>query len=132
MSIGILIITHENIGRVILEAATETLGECPLEVEVIDAPRCCDPDEILERVTLSVNRLDKGDGVLTLTDLYGATPSNVCSRLLGGTHKIAVVAGLNLSMMIRVLNYPEESLYELVNKAVDAGKTGVLQITESL
>ena len=69
--------------------------------------------------------LDDGDGVLVLTDLYGSTPSNIAASLLG-TGAVQVVAGLNLPMLIRVLNYPAEDLPALADKAVSGGNRGIL------
>jgi PTS system ascorbate-specific IIA component len=69
-------------------------------------------------------RLDDGDGVLVLTDLFGSTPSNISVRLLSRGN-IEVVSGVNLSMLIRVMNYPELSLPILVTKALTGGHDGI-------
>lgn len=69
--------------------------------------------------------LDGGDGVLVLSDLYGATPCNVANRLPGlGVH-MHCVSGLNLPMLLRVLNYPEQSLDELAQTAATGGRGGI-------
>ena len=85
----------------------------------------CDPERILEDAKQAAQQLDSGDGVLVLTDMYGATPSNIACRL----HEfcqVRVVSGLNLPMLIRILNYPNLSLDELRHKAVTGGRDGVL------
>jgi PTS system mannose-specific IIA component len=69
--------------------------------------------------------MDKGDGVLILTDMFGSTPSNIAHRL-AQRGKVMVVTGLNLPMMIKVMNYPTHNLEQLVELAVKGGKTGVL------
>lgn len=66
-----------------------------------------------------------GDGVLVLTDIYGSTPGNIANRLFDA-HGVAVIAGINVPMLIRVLNYPDLSLEELVNKAVTGGHDGII------
>lgn len=71
-----------------------------------------------------VDRLQSGDGVLILTDMYGSTPSNVANRLMA-KDGIQIVSGINLPMLLRVLNYPELGLEELVQKAVSGGRDGV-------
>jgi len=76
-----------------------------------------------------VDELNSGDGVLILTDLYGATPSNIACRLTRFSD-VMVVAGLNLSMLIRVLNYPELSLTEMAERAVDGGRQGVMLLPD--
>ena len=73
----------------------------------------------------AAEKLDSGDGVLVLTDMYGATPSNIACRLRK-LHDVRVVAGLNLPMLIRVLNYPGLDLDELMHKALSGGRDGVL------
>ena len=96
MSVGLLIITHGHIGEHLLEQARRT----------------CE-------------KLDQGDGVLVLTDMFGSTPSNIANRLLGES-TIQVVAGINLPMLVRVLNYPSLNLHKMVNKALSGGHDGIL------
>jgi PTS system ascorbate-specific IIA component len=72
-----------------------------------------------------IKTMDKGDGVLILTDMFGSTPSNIAHRL-SQAGKVMVVTGLNLPMMIKVMNYPNLNLQQLVDLAVEGGKSGVL------
>lgn len=72
-----------------------------------------------------IKTMDKGDGVLILTDMFGSTPSNIAHRL-SQPGRVMVVTGLNLPMMIKVMNYPKLDLQELVDLAVEGGKSGVL------
>ena len=68
--------------------------------------------------------LDDGDGVLILTDIYGATPSNIaCALHSGGGSR--VVSGLNLPMLIRAFNYPDDDLTGLVERAREGGTRGI-------
>ena len=125
MSVGLLIITHGHIGEQLLETAKTMLGVCPLQTSHLVIPQPCNPDKLLAQARSSCEELDQGDGVLVLTDMYGSTPSNIANRLLGETN-IQVVAGLNLPMLVRVLNYPSLNLHELVNKALTGGHDGIL------
>jgi PTS system mannose-specific IIA component len=124
MSVGILIITHGSIGKVLLQAALDILGECPLPALTIAASSGCDPERVLQEATRTVRQLDRGDGVLVLTDMYGATPSNVACRL-PALQKVRVVSGLNLPMLVRVLNYSGLELEQLATKALSGGREGV-------
>ena len=124
MSVGLLVITHERIATAIIDAATSMLDGCPLKVEVLPAPRDCDPDELRREAGLRVQAIDQGDGVLVLTDIYGSTPSNVACSLVDGKRVLAV-SGINLPMLVRVMNYPRLSLSELADKAVSGGRDGV-------
>ncbi len=127
MSVGLLIISHDGIGPAILGTTSLMLGDCPLNAKLLMASRDCDPAELTEQATEYLQLLDSGDGVLVLTDLYGATPSNIAAQLIE-QNNIRVIAGLNLSMLIRVLNYPELDLDSLAEKALSGGRDGVLAI----
>jgi PTS system mannose-specific IIA component len=124
MSVGVLIITHNDIGRVLLDTATSMLGTSPLECIVISLTPSADPDTLMRKAREDVARLNKGDGVLVLTDMYGSTPSNIAVSLCS-SKDIMVVAGINLPMLIRVMNYPQLSLAQLANKAITGGNDGI-------
>ena len=125
MSVGLLIVTHGHIGEQLLDTATNMLGVCPLQTAHLVVPRACEPETLLEQARRSCKELDQGDGVLVLTDMFGSTPSNIANRLLGESN-IQVVAGINLPMLIRVLNYPNLNLHKMVNKALSGGHDGIL------
>lgn len=120
-----MLVTHGNIGAIILQAAIEVLGVCPLTTSTVSVPADCDPGRVLEEAQAAVDSMNNGDGVLILTDMYGATPGNIACRI-HNPHDVRVVAGLNLPMLIRALNYPQLSLDELAAKAVSGGLDGVL------
>lgn len=124
MSIGLLIVTHVNIGQAMLDTATRMLGVCPVATEVLEADWDCRPEELCARARRLVAQLDDGDGVLVLTDMYGGTPSNIANSL-GNDHKVAVVTGLNLPMLVRLLNYASLDLHEVAEKAYSGGRAGV-------
>ncbi len=122
--IGLLIVTHDSIGQSLVESATNMLGMCPMALEVVSVTTGCDPDDASGKTAEALARLDTGFGVLVLTDMYGSTPSNIANRLQG-RDQVFVVAGLNLPMLIRVLNYPDLSLEELAYKAMSGGRDGI-------
>jgi mannose PTS system EIIA component len=126
MRVGLLIIAHERLGSVLLETATGTLNHCPLNAEILSVCRDCDPEELRQRAQMMAKRLNKGEGVLVLTDMYGSTPSNVACSLLKQPG-VEVVAGLNLPMLIRILNYPDLELSQLAQKAVSGGTDGIMR-----
>jgi PTS system ascorbate-specific IIA component len=82
---------------------------------------------LLQRAKKALAALDTGDGVLVLTDLFGSTPSNIAARLLDSS-RTRVVTGINLPMLIRVLNYPQLDLASLAAKAVSGGLDGVFEM----
>lgn len=126
MSVGILIITHAKVGEVLIETADKMLGGLPLHVQVMPIPLDCEPRNSVELALEKIQALDEGDGVLVLTDMFGSTPSNVANQLLQ-RKGVCVITGLNLPMLIRVLNYPRMSLEELSQKALSGGIDGIMQ-----
>lgn len=125
MSVGVLLLTHESMGAALVSAARHVLGRLPLPVEVQEVAPNADPDQMLRDAASRARELDGGDGVLVLSDLYGATPCNVANRLPKlGVH-MHCVSGLNLPMLLRVLNYPEQSLDELAQTAASGGRGGI-------
>ncbi len=125
MTTGILLLSHELLGQAMLDISVKTLSVCPLATRVLGVPLDDDPDALAVRAEKLVAELNSGDGVLILTDLCGATPSNIASRL-AHLDDVMVVAGLNLPMLIRVLNYPKLSLAEMAARAVDGGRQGIM------
>jgi PTS system ascorbate-specific IIA component len=125
MKVGVLIVAHDQLGRVLLDTAVSTLGDCPLPVEVLPVSRDMDPDLLVAQARGLLQRLDTGAGVLVLTDMYGSTPGNIACRLQADD-KVQVVAGVNLPMLFRVFNYPNLDLHDLTEKAVSGGSAGVL------
>lgn len=125
MTVGLLLITHNDIGSTLLATASRMLGECPLQAKVLAVTEDCEPARMRARAREMAEQIDNGDGVLVLTDMFGSTPSNIANGLEIGP-KCLVLAGVNLSMVVRVLNYPELSLVDLAAKALSGGKDGVL------
>jgi PTS system ascorbate-specific IIA component len=125
MSVGLLIITHGRIGEDLLETAKSMLGVCPLQTAYMAVSQSSDPEKLFNQAKRICESLNQGDGVLVLTDIYGSTPSNVANRLLEESY-IQVVAGLNLPMLVRVLNYPSLNLHKMINKALSGGHDGIL------
>jgi len=130
MSVGILIITHDGIGPALLGTASFMLGDCPLHAKVLAASRDCNPDQLIADADEQIASLDEGDGVLVLTDLYGSTPSNIASKLTDKSN-VHTVTGLNLSMLIRVMNYPDLDLESLAEKALSGAHDGIKLIKNS-
>ena len=125
MTVNILIISHDNVGEALLEAAVNTLGFCPLTADVLPIRSDCDPEEAIKTALNKIQQLDEGDGILILTDIYGSTPSNISCKLVQKCNA-RVVSGINLPMLIRVLNYPKLNLDELTEKAVSGGREGIM------
>jgi len=124
MSVGILLITHPGIGSSILHSARRIIDRCPLVTMCIEVPVDANLQRIDASATRLIGQLDQGDGVLVLTDIFGATPNNI-ARQFTSPGKVAVLAGLNLTMLVRVFNYPDADLKTLCDTAVQGGSRGV-------
>ncbi|VAX05497.1 PTS system, mannose/fructose/sorbose family, IIA component [hydrothermal vent metagenome] len=125
MSIGLLLVTHNNMGTELLATATTMLGNCPLQTNTLTVPFDCDLEQAHTSARHHIQQLDQGDGVLVLTDIFGSTPSNIVCAMQGG-ERVIIVTGLNLPMLIRVLNYPKLDLPTLAEKAESGGHTGII------
>lgn len=126
MSTGILLMTHPGIGSSILHNAMRIYGETPLPVRCLEVPVDTGLARIEADAIQAIEQLDEGYGVLVITDIFGATPDNI-ARKLNKQHKIIVLAGLNLPMLLRVFNYPLDDLTQLCAKAVEGGTRGVFK-----
>ncbi len=126
MAVGILLVTHKGIGSALAAVATTLLRTLPLRVEAFEVPFDGDPDALLPQASAALRRADSGDGVLVLTDVYGATPSNIAARLASLGTPVRRVSALSLPMLLRVLNYPELTLAELPAVAAAGARNGVV------
>jgi mannose PTS system EIIA component len=127
MSVGILLVTHAGIGSALVAVATALLrGNLPLKVEAFEVPFDGEPDALLPQASAALRRVDDGHGVLILTDIYGATPSNLAARLARIGTPARRVSALNLPMLLRVMNYAELPLDELPAVAASGARNGVI------
>ncbi len=126
MAVGILLITHPGIGVPLVEVATRLLRQLPLRVEAFEVPFDGDPDALLPQASAALRRVDSGQGVLVLTDLYGATPSNLAAKVARLGTPVRRVAGLSLPMLLRVLNYAELELDALPAVAAAGARNGTI------
>jgi len=125
MTVSILLITHDSVGQSLIVAAINILGFCPLTADLLPVPFDSDPEKIIKEAKEKIQHINKGDGVLILTDIYGSTPGNIACSLLKEDN-IRVISGINLPMLIRVLNYPKLDLDDLALKAASGGKEGIM------
>lgn len=129
MNVKILLVTHEAIGAEFLAVTRNTYGSLPIDTEVIAIDYKADPQSFIPRLEQLLNAYEPTDGILILTDLYGSTPSNIALTIaltLEQHHHVQVISGLNLPMLLKVMNYPELDLIHLAQKALCGGKDGIM------
>jgi PTS system mannose-specific IIA component len=127
MNIGLLLLTHNDIGAQLLLAAKSTYGSVPYRTELLSIDHYDQPTDLINLAQQYVKVLDSGDGVLILTDMFGSTPSNI-AKSFSHRKNVNVISGINLSMLLNIFNYPSLNLKEITKKALEGGKDGVTQI----
>ena len=125
--IGILLITHGELGKSLIECATHVLGDKPKFLDSLTIENDCAHENMYKEISEKINRLNQGDGVLILTDIFGATPCNIITKIIE-PGKVNAIAGVNLSMLIRSISYRHESFDTLITKAIEGAKNGIIHI----
>jgi len=124
--IGVVLVTHTEYGLYLLKAAELILG--PQEncfFVSVDVTK--EVEKSLGEIKKGVKQSDQGDGVVVLTDMFGGTPTNLSLSLLNlGEHRLEVITGVNLPMLLRVLGSRKLRLEDLAKEAKAAGTQGIV------
>ena len=129
--IGILLITHGSYGEALVQNACHVLNKRPPHIVQLGVSAQDDPLDLLPTARQMLGWADAGHGVLLLTDIYGATPSNIATKLLE-PGRVEGVAGVSLPMLLRALTYREKGMETLVAKAVSGARDGVLNMLKDI
>jgi PTS system mannose-specific IIA component len=127
---AILLIAHAPLANALRQCALHVFPDSEATVAAIDVQPNLSPDETLAMARIALEqlgRMPKIKGVLVLTDIFGATPSNVAQKLVDGVHS-RLITGVNLPMLLRSVSYRHEPLEALVSRAVVGGTQGVMQV----
>jgi PTS system mannose-specific IIA component len=122
--IGLLIVTHCELGRELLNAAEFIVGriEGAAAIAVVETTGS---EGLRKSIEEKVVSLDSGKGVIILTDMFGGTPSNLSLSFLR-KEKVEVLTGVNLPMVIAIVQWRSSlKLTEIAEKALEAGRTGI-------
>ncbi len=124
MRIGVVIVTHYELGDQFLQALRLIVPDAPEFLSVSVAPD--QPvDELRSAIGARLAQADHGDGVLVLTDMFGGTPSNMSLSFLG-EHHVEIVTGVNLPMLIKLATLGEEkSLEDLARFIKEYGQRNI-------
>ena len=127
--IGLFLITHATYGESLIQCACHVLNKRPLQIAQLGVSLQDDPLDLLPLARDMLRLVDTGEGVLIMTDLYGATPSNIATKLLV-PGRIEGLAGVNLPMLLRALTYRDKGMETLITRAIAGGRDGVLNIVD--
>lgn len=122
--VGVIVASHVDYGSAMLRTAEFILGQ-QSDCSSISVDVAQDVSETVCRLTDAAQRLDKGSGVIILTDMFGGTPTNLALSLLA-THNVEVVTGVNLPMLLKVFTSRDKKLDELARIAGEAGTKGIV------
>jgi PTS system mannose-specific IIA component len=127
---AILIIAHAPLAHALRSCALHVFPDCGAQLAAIDVQPNMPPEETLATARIAMQQLTAAGpvkGVLVLTDIFGATPSNVAQKLVDGATS-RLITGVNLPMLLRSVSYRNEPLDALVSRAVIGGTQGVMQV----
>ena len=125
--IGIFLITHGTFGESLIQNVCHVLNKRPQLIAQIGIAAQDDPQEILPIAKQLLEQVDGGEGVLVMTDILGATPSNIALKLLE-PGRIEGIAGVSLPMLLRALTYRKNGMETLMEKATSGGRDGVINM----
>ena len=123
---SILLVAHAPLASALLEVATHAYADCRREVLAVDIPPSASLEAAAELVSQALKALP-GPEVLVLADAFGATPCNAALAVVDGV-QARVVTGINVPMVWRALCYGHLPLGELLTRAADGGRQGIMQV----
>ena len=123
--IGLVIVTHSGLGEALVEAG-ESILEGPIDaVTSVSVDLRQSAKKMREKIHTAIKAVDKGKGVLILTDMFGGTPSNLSLSFLE-EGRIEVLTGVNLPVVIRAAKMRKDnSLDELAESLQTYGKKSI-------
>lgn len=127
MTTGILIIAHAPLASALHACAMHVYPESANGVAALDVPPN-EPPETTRAAALALLAKLGTPQTLVLTDMVGATPCNVAQKVVDGVQS-KLVAGANLPMLLRAVNYRQEPLDALVARALAGGAQCIMQVT---
>lgn len=127
--IGLFLITHTTYGESLIQCACHVLNRRPPQIVQLGVAAQDDPLDLLPLAESMMHFVDTGEGVLIMTDIYGATPSNIALKLLD-PGRVEGITGVNLPMLLRALTYREKGMGVLLTRAVAGGRDGVLNMLD--
>lgn len=130
MSNTIFIIAHAPLAQALRECAMHVYAECAPTVLALDVQASAEPEDTLDQAQALLAHVPRDEGLLVLTDIFGATPANVAQKIVQA-RDAQLIAGVNVPMLFRSVCYRHEPLDVLVSRALSGGTQGVMQVAIS-
>ena len=127
--IGLFLITHTTYGESLIQCACHVLNRRPPQIVQLGVAAQDDPLDLLPLAEGMMRFVDTGEGVLIMTDIYGATPCNIALKLLE-PGRVEGIAGVNLPMLLRAITYREKGMGVLLTRAIAGGRDGVFNMLD--
>ncbi len=125
--IGILLVTHGEIGKSFIECSSHILGKSIDYLECIPIEPKTDTDICQNLIAKEIENLNQGCGVLILTDIYGATPSNLLTKFII-KDQVEVITGINLPMLIQAITERDTNLSILIKKCIKCAEESIKRV----
>lgn len=123
--VGVVVVTHCHLAEELISAAELVVGEDLKQFQAVSVDPKEGSEDIREKIISAIRKVDGGQGVLILTDMYGGTPSNISLSFLG-EKKIEVITGVNLPMLLKLATYSNDmNLEELASFITDYGQRNI-------
>jgi len=130
--VGVVVVTHCHLAEEMVCAAQLVVGEELKQFQPVSIDPKDGSEEIRGKIITAIRKVDTGQGVLILTDMYGGTPSNISLSFLE-EKRIEVITGVNLPMLLKLATYPSErDLEELAVFITDYGQRNINLASEVL
>ncbi len=128
--VGLVVICHEDMATELVRAAEMIVGKIEA-VETVSVKQDSAPETLRERIQTAVRAVDRKNGVMLFTDMFGGTPSNIALAFLGDS--VEVVSGVNLSMIIKFANHRDDrALPELAKLVQEAAQKSIVIASQML
>lgn len=130
MVIGLLIVTHETLGHAYGSLVSHFFGPRPENVRLLNVAKDDTPEAILAQASDLIDEVNQGQGVLILTDIFGATPCNIARKLIQ-SDDVVMLTGLNAPMMVKAIQYSalRQDVHALSQEVKDAALSGIMALT---
>jgi PTS system mannose-specific IIA component len=123
--IGILIVSHRQLGEALIDASEFILGNKPDALDSVSIDINESADKLRKKIADGIKKVDQNQGVLILTDMFGGTPSNLSYSFLE-EGRLEVISGVNLPILIKVITLREDmELGKLAQQLEAFGKTTI-------